>query len=251
MSVNGLVGKVQTVLGTIDPEDLGVTLPHEHFLADLSTRFIEPEEASGKLLARQPVSREIMGWLRYHPMNNFDNLQVFDEQIAVSEGLRFKQFGGNSVVDVTNIGICRDPSGLARIARATGLNVIMGCGYYSYQTWAPGIKLSEEAITGEIVRDITVGVGNTGIRAGIIGEIGTEWPICDEEKMSLRASARAQKQTGASINVHSGCSPDCPFEIVDVLDKAGADINRVVISHIDSRVFAHETRVKLAKTGCY
>lgn len=251
MPVSKLAGKVQTVLGVIDPENLGITLPHEHFLSDLSVRFIEPREASGIPLARKPVTELNLGWLHYHPLNNRDNLQLYDEEIAISEGIRYKHFGGKSVVDLTNIGIARDPLGLARISRATGLNIIMGSGYYSYVTWPPGPKLSEESIAEEIVRDITVGAGNTGVRAGIIGEIGTEWPICDEERMSLRASARAQRETGAAINVHSGNSPDCPFEIIRELDKGGADISRVVISHVDSRVFDHDIEVRLAKTGCY
>jgi len=101
------------------------------------------------------------------------------------------------------------------------------------------------------VRDITVGVGNTGIRAGIIGEIGIDWPMRDEERMSLRASARAQKETGAPLNIHPGNSPDSPFQILEELDGAGADISRVVIDHVASRLFDHDTRVKLARTGCY
>lgn len=249
--ISKFAGKVQTVLGTIEPEDLGVTLTHEHFLIDLSTRFIEPVPNSERMLSRQPVTLENLGWVHYHPMSNIDNLQLLDEQVAISEGLRYKYAGGNSVVDMTNIGLGRDPLALARISRATGLNLIMGSGYYSYQTWPSGIKLSEEMITEEIVRDITIGVGNTGICAGIIGEIGTEWPIRDEEKMSLRAAAHAQKETGAPVNIHPGNSPDCPFEIIEVLAKAGADISRVVISHVDARIFDHNTRVKLAKTGCY
>jgi phosphotriesterase-related protein len=251
MSIKELAGKIQTVLGTIAPDDLGVTLPHEHFLADFSVRFIEPEEASNKLLARKPVTELGRGWLQYHPMSNMDNLQILDVPVATSEGLRFKHFGGDSVVDVTNIGIGRDPLGLARVSRATGLNIIMGSGYYTEETCPQLKNLTEEKITEEIVRDITAGVGNTGVRAGIIGEIGTEWPIRDSEKMSLRAAAQAQRQTGAAINVHSGNSPDCPFQIIETLSNAGADISRVVISHVDSRIFDHDTEVRLAKTGCY
>lgn len=251
MAIKGLAGKVQTVLGLIDPDDLGITLTHEHFLADFSVRFTEPVEASGKLLARLPVTQVPRGWLFYHPTNNRDNIAILDVDIAIEEGLRFKQFGGSSVIDVTNIGIGRDPLAVARIARSTGLNIILGSGYYVQET-CPELKdLSEEQITAEIIRDITIGIGNTGIRAGIIGEIGTEWPIRETEKKSLRASAKAQKKTGAGLIIHTGNSPSCTLQIAEILDKAGADLSRVVICHVDSRIFDPKVEIQLAKAGCY
>ncbi len=242
-------GKIQTVLGLISPENLGITQPHEHFLCDASFAFVEPTASSEKLLAHQPVSLENLGWVRYHPNKNRDNLLFLDEQMAISEALRYKYAGGNSVVDMASIGMGRDPLGLVRISQATGLNIIMGSGYYIEPTMPP--NLTEEMITEEIVRDITVGVGTKGIRAGIIGEVGVSWPMHDMEKMSLRATAHAQKQTGAPVNIHSGRSPDSPFEIIEILSSAGADISRVVISHIDRTIFDHDARVKLARTGCY
>jgi len=251
MAIRGLTGKILTVLGTIDPKNLGITLPHEHFLADFSVRFVEPAEASGKLLARLPVTEVPRGWLYYHPTSNMDNIATLDVDIAIEEGLRFKQFGGSSVIDVTNVGIGRDPVATARIARSTGLNIILGSGYYVEETCPELKRLSEEQITEEIVRDITVGIGISGIRAGIIGEIGTEWPIRETEKKSLRASAKAQKKTGAGLIIHTGNSPSCALQIVEILDKAGADISRVVISHTDSRIFDPKVEVQLAKAGCY
>jgi phosphotriesterase-related protein len=250
MNRGDLHGKVQTVLGLISPEDLGITLPHEHFLIDSVVWFKEPMAITERTFAYQPVSLENLGWVRYNCEGNRDNIQLLDEQVAISEALRYKWAGGNSVVDLTNIGLGRDPLGLARISRATGLNIIMGSGYYIENPAKPW-NLIEQMVTEEIVRDITVGVGNTGIRAGIIGEIGVSWPMRDVEKISLRAAAHAQKQTGAPLNVHSGQSPDSPFEIIEVLSSAGADINHVVISHIGRTIFDHDTRVKLAKTGCY
>ncbi len=249
MNRSSLHGKVQTVLGLVQPEDLGITQPHEHLLCDASFAFVEPTASSEKLLAYQPVSLENLGWVRYHPNENRDNLLFLDEQMAISEVLRYKYAGGNSIVDVACIGMGRDPLGLARISRATNLNIIMGSGYYIESTLPP--NLTEEMMIKEIVRDIAVGADNTGIRAGIIGEIGVSLPMHDMERMSLRAAARAQRQTGAPVNVHSGRSPDSPFEIIDVLVNAGADIGRVVISHIDRTIFDYGSRIELAKTGCY
>ena len=268
MAKSKIAGKVQTVLGLIDPEDVGITLPHEHVLTDLTVFFKEPEAAGEKLLAHQLVSLENLWWIRYHPFNNRDNLCLLDEQMAVNELLRYKYAGGNSVVDMSCIGMSRDPLALARVSRATGLNIIMGTGYYLEETWPPNI--TEEIMAEEMIKEITEGVGNTGIRAGIIGEIGTEMiggieagyketsslepeaiHLAENYKILLRAVARAQRETGAAINIHPGHSPDSPFETIELLGNAGVDISRVVISHIDRTIFSHDTRVKLARTGCY
>jgi len=246
-----MAGKIQTVLGAIDGQELGVTLPHEHFLVSTSVRFREPEETSGKHMARQPVNLETLGWIRYHPTSNLDNLQLTDVETAITEALRYRYAGGHSVVELTNIGIGRDPLGLARISRASGLNIVMGSGYYTVETVPNAAELSVNQMTDAIVSDIVRGVDATGVKAGIIGEIGTEWPIREFEKKSLQAAARAQRETGAPLNVHSGNSPDCPFEIVKILESAGADIEHLAIDHIDSRIFDHDTRVRLARTGCY
>jgi len=195
---------------------------------------------------------ENLWWVRYHPLSNLDNVQLLDEQVAISEALRYRHAGGSSLVDMSNIGLGRDPLALARISRTTGLNIIMGSGYYVPEAQPTGLKLTEKMIAEEIVRDITVGVGNTGICAGLIGEIGMSGrPMQDREKEILRAVARAQKQTGAPVNIHPANSPDSPFAIVELLSDAGADISRVVISHIERTIVLHDVRVRLAKTGCY
>ena len=251
MDKSNLTGKVQTVLGLIPPENLGITLPHEHCLVDISVWFEEPATSSAKALSHQPVSLENLGWVRYHPAGNQDNLRLLDEKLAIKETLRFKHAGGNSIVEQTSIGLGRNPAGLARISRATGLNIIMGTGYYVKQSIPSGVKLSEEMMAEQMVRDILEGADRTGIRAGIIGEIGMQWPTGDWEKTALRAAASAQKQTGAAISIHLGRSPDSPFDAIEILSSAGADISRVVLCHIERTIFEHETRVRLARTGCY
>lgn len=60
MSIDGLIGKAQTVLGKIAPETLGVTLPHEHLITDITTYFIEPSEGTAKAMAHHPVTLDIL-----------------------------------------------------------------------------------------------------------------------------------------------------------------------------------------------
>ncbi len=246
-----LAGKAQTVLGIIEGKELGITLTHEHLLIDSKYIFTEPSGASQKGLAYEKVGWGNLSWLRYHPYENLDNVQLLDEQEAIHEALLYQQAGGTTIVDVTNTGIGRDPKALARISRATELNIIMGSGYYT----APclGLEMSgktEAEITEEIVRDITVGVSDSAICAGLIGEIGCSWPLQDNERKVLRAAARAQQRTGACLSVHPGRNRKAPFEIIEILGEAGAELSRVIMCHIDVRIRDHDGRCELLKTGC-
>jgi len=251
MVKSALAGKAQTVLGMIDGKDLGVTLTHEHLLIDGKCIFTEPSGASERGLAYKKVDWSNLSWLRYHPYENLDNMRLLDEQEAIDEAMLYKRAGGKTIVDVTIIGIGRDPKALARISQATGLNIIMGSGYYTATCHGPEMSTKTEAeITEEIVRDITIGVGASAIRAGLIGEIGCSWPLQDNERKVLRAAAQAQQRTGESMSVHPGRNSKAPFEIIEILGEAGADLSRVIMCHIDARVRDHSERGKLLKTGC-
>jgi len=247
-----LTGKAQTVLGIIDADSLGVTLPHEHLLFDGSSLFVEPTEATERRLAHQPITLENLSWVKLH--GNLDNRQLTDEKVAIKEALLYKGAGGDTIVELTPIDMARDPLGLARIARATGLNVVMGSGYYEESSHPPELAAkTEEEITEEIVRDIMVGVGDTGVRAGIIGEIGCGTPLKDSERKVLRASAAAQRRTGVAINIHPSFSEDGVLEIIKILGDNGADLSRTVISHQEYLGIDNNRTIyrKLVDAGCY
>ena len=247
-----LIGKAQTVLGVIDADSLGVTLYHEHLLLDMAPWFVEPSEASERGLAHQPVTLENLHWVRVNRFSNVDNLQLTDEQVAIKEALLYKWAGGDTIVEVSSIGLSRDPLGLARIARATGLNLIMGSGYYIGASHPPELATkTEKEITEEIVRDIMVGVGDTGVRAGVIGEIGCSLPLEEGERKVLRASAAAQRRTGAATIVHPSPDDDLALEIIKILSDADADLSRTIISHVDLWGYSLTTRRKLMDAGCY
>ena len=110
---------------------------------------------------------------------------------------------------------------------------------------------SEDELTEVIVRELTEGIGDTGIRAGIIGEVGCSWPLHPNERKSLRAAARAQAATGVAITVHPGRDRSAPFEILDILTAAGAVPERIVIGHIERTELDRPTLFRLARTGCY
>lgn len=247
-----LAGKTQTVLGTIGGEDLGITLPHEHLIVDASSILKEPSDYRERQLKHQSVTLENVGNIRYNPRANLDSLRMLDEAKIIKEVLIYKGAGGNTIVDCTPIDLGRNPDGLVRIAKATGINVIMGTGYYFDAAKDPTMdRRSVEDIAEEVVKNITEGIGPSKVRAGIIGEIGISYPMLPNQKKILRAAAKAQRLTGAPISIHPGLGECSALEIIELLDDAGADISHTIMCHIDMSVRQPNTRRELAKTGCY
>jgi len=198
-----------TVRGAIPPGDLGVTLPHEHTAISLW---------------------QIPGRWDYWELTR-------DEALIVEELGRFRDAGGASVVDVTLPGVGRDPSWLAGVSEASGLNIVMGCGWYRgayYPTEALIDRRSVEDLAAELVAEAADGVAGTGIRPGIIGEIGTDkpWVSALEERVH-RAAARAARETGLAITTHAVMS-DVGQAQLRIFEEEGADPTRVVIGHADS-----------------
>lgn len=249
---NELAGKVLTVLGPVPGEAIGITLPHEHILVDITVAFQEPDAATDRSLAHAPVGPENLWWVRYNWASNRDNLQLLDEPTAVTEVQRAYLAGTRTIVDPTNLGLARDPAGLARIARATGLQIVMGSGYYVGLTHPPALATtSEDQIAEEIVRDITLGAGETGVRAGLIGEIGCSWPWTETERKVVRAAAQAQRVAGAPLMIHPGRDAAAPIEILNALAQLGADLTRTVMCHIERTVSDWGRVREIAATGCF
>ena len=251
MTMESKKGTVQTVLGPINPVDLGPTMTHEHLLINFAVMFDPPPEATTQRLAHEPVSLENLGWIRQYCYSNIDNLLVLDEETAVEEALLYHRHGGGTIVDATTVGIGRDPLALARISRASGVNVVMGAGFYVDAAQPEEVAtMSEEAITDQITEEVVSGVGNTGVKAGIIGEIGCTWPLAESERKILKASARAQINSGASILIHPGRDQAAPMEILRILEKSGAIMDRVIMGHLDRTINSVAKLKEIASTGC-
>ena len=244
-------GKVQTVLGPIDPSELGPTTTHEHLYIDFSFMY-RPAQDSALDLSDAPITLENLGWVRHNHYSSHANLQLMDVDTAVSEASLYKAAGGGTIVDATTIGIGRDARALERISRDSGVHVVMGAGFYVDAVHPDSMdSLNADVLSQRIVDDIRNGVGGTGIKAGIIGEIGCTWPLTDNERKSLAAAAIAQRETGAAILIHPGRHPDAPAEILEVLADAGARIPRMIMGHLDRTVFDIDRLLSIAASGCY
>src|SRR5438445_2388444 len=247
-----LGGQVQTVLGAVAPDAIGVTLPHEHLLIDFKVMFAEPPAASDKGRAWEPVSLANLGWVRQNFNSNLDNLRLVDEQVAQDEILLFKMAGGHTVVDPTPRTLGRDPYALARIARATGLNLVMGAGYYVDASHPADMnRRTVDELAREMIADVTSGVGDSGVRSGLLGEIGTTYPWTENERKVLRAAVSAQRETGAPLMIHPGRHPDMPMQLAEFVRKEGGDLRRTIMCHICRTIADMRPVINLAQTGLW
>ncbi|MBN1382328.1 MAG: aryldialkylphosphatase [Deltaproteobacteria bacterium] len=240
-------GKIQTVLGLIEPSELGHTQPHEHLLVNLLPPPLR--NRPGK-----PIRLERLGHLRRNWADNVDNLRLTSEETAIEEMQAYKAAGGGALVDQSchNFDLGRSPEGLVRIAREAGIHVIMGSGFYIASNHSPEVEnLSEEDLAARICSDILDGVDGSGIKSGIIGEMGLSSPVEPNEEKALRAAVLAQKQTGAGLSIHPGRDSVSPMEGIHIVRKAGGDWERTVICHIDRTLFSLKEMLNLAETGCY
>ena len=241
-----------TVLGPISPEKIGMASTHEHLLIDFLCMFQEPNELSQRNMAFQQITTKNLNWVRYNMWNNQDNLQLTDEDTAIDEVNLFKKAGGSTIVDATTIGINRNPEALARISSTTGINIIMGAGYYVDSVHPPEVeKKTVSELTNQITKEIIEGVPPTQIKAGIIGEIGCSWPLTKNEQKILQASAQAQNKTGAPILIHPGRNEQAPLEILNILENEGARPDRIIMSHMDRTFDTIDSILQFAQKGSY
>lgn len=140
-------------------------------------------------------------------------------------------------MEATLPGVGRDPERLALMSERTGLSIIMGCGWYR-APYYPAEDLIDRRrvpdLAAQLIAEVESGVGTSGIRPGIIGEIGAQsgWVAPIEERVH-RAAARAQRATGLPILTHSALR-EVGLAQLEIFEEEGADPTRVAIGHADS-----------------
>jgi predicted metal-dependent phosphotriesterase family hydrolase len=213
---------IVTVTGPIPASQAGCTLSHEHLLCDLWA-----------------FSRSYDGILD-------------DETLAIGELAQYRDAGGSSLVDATSGGLGRNPLALRRISEASGIRIIMGAGWYRECVY-PAIVYERDAnaLADLIVSDLVQGADGTDVRAGIIGEIGTERKhITPAQERVFRAAARAQRRTDACIMTHTTHFGELALEQIALLREESVPAERIVISHLGDR---HDTTslLKIAREGVF
>lgn len=248
-AVSTVASTVQTVTGPRSADELGVAHLHEHLVSDFRV-YLPDEDDDPAGLRSAPLRLDNLYELRTSLINEHV-LRVDDVEVAVEEVGAFAAAGGRTVVDATSIGIGRDPEALVEIATRTGVNVVMGTGWYVAESMPGSLAArSVASLADEIEADLTVGVGESGIRAGIIGEVGLSWPHHPLELRSLRAACRAQQRTGVALQIHPGRHPDSPAQAMDLVRRSGADPERTIMCHVERTLTSVEAMIELARTGC-
>lgn len=238
---------IHTVLGSIAPEQLGLTSMHEHLFLDARCLFIPTPDS---LPDEERVSMRNLGFLRWNNQGLRDNL-VVDDRAMIADGLaRFQDAGGRGIVDMTNIGLGRKVDQLPSLARETGVHIMIGSGWYRDPAHPPEVETSTvDELSAVLVGELRDGVADTGIRPALIGELGTSVPITRNEKKVLIAAAHASADTNAAINVHlEAHGGRAGLEVIELLVREGADPSRIILSHLDERIDL-PYHLELADTG--
>jgi phosphotriesterase-related protein len=197
--------QVQTVLGPVPVERLGVTLMHEH------------------LVLGWP------GWV-FDPLARFDRMQV--TSLLIKRLRELKALGVSTFVDPCPIELGRNPELAAAVAEATGMHIICATGLYTNRLGIPVYfrQRTVDEVAEIFTRELTHGIGASGIRAGLIKCATGLNEITRHEEKCLRAAGRAHRATGAPIMTHTEAAT-MGNEQLDILASEGVDFTRVMIGH--------------------
>ena len=214
---------VNTLLGTIHPEEIGTTAIHEHIMWGLP------------------------GW-EFDPSAWPDIGKAFEK--SYHELIDFRLLGGRTYVDCSGIGQGRDLDIYIKLAQSTGINIIASTGFCTDEGTAPYFRAKDIDYLEELyVHELIEGMGHTKVKAGVIRVGNSEGQPTKLEEAQHRAAARAAKRTGAIVITNGVSSALWQLE---TLMSEGLDASRIVISHLDSKDNLDlERDKKIARAGAY
>ncbi len=205
---------IPTATGDVEAAELGPTLMHEHVFV------LTPDYAG-----------------------NYGPGAWWDEEARVADAVeRLRSLhakGISSIVDPTVVGLGRDIKRVKRVAEQVPVRVIVATGVYTYGdlpfAWSqrgPGSPLGgEEPMVADFVRDLTDGIGDTGVRAAFLKCAVEHAEVSAGVERALRAVAQAHLQTRAPITVHTSAAGHTGRYVARILAEEGADLTKVVIGH--------------------
>lgn len=204
---------VETVTGALDTAALGAVLMHEHV-------FVHTTE----------IARD------YPDLSWTDRDAVRDT--AVDRLQELVGLGISTLVDLTVLGCDRSIPDIAWVAqRVPDLAIIVAAGLYTFDELPrfaaarPVPAGGRDVLTDMFVRDITVGIGDSGVRAGILKCCIDKPGLTPGVERVLRATARAHRETGAPISTHTDAASRSGLVQQKVFADEGVDLSRVVIGH--------------------
>ena len=202
---------IDTVNGTIQADQLGRVLMHEHLFV-LSTEFLADYPEQEGFAQEEHVAR------------------------AIGQLTTLKANGIDSIVDLTVLNLGRRIDVIRQVAEAVAVNVVVASGLYTFNELPPfiGVRrrlLGDDPLVEMFVKDIRQGIGSSGVRAGIL-KCATDKPgMTPDVERVVRAVAEAHRETGVPISTHTDPQTRRGLEQLDVFESEGVDLERVVIGH--------------------
>ena len=194
---------VNTVLGPVDPADLGFTLSHEHVL-----------------LSAAGVSHTYPGFI--------DHQQVTDDGAEELKGAYDE--GVRTIIDMTTFDLGRDIRLLAEVSRRSGVHIVACTG--NHLAVPRGFAVAPpDKVAPFFIREIEEGIEDTGIKAGIIKVASDRGGITEAQEVILRAAARTCNRTGTRISTHTWSPDRVGDQQVRILEEEGVDLNLVYVGH--------------------
>lgn len=192
---------VRTVLGDIRPEELGVCDAHDHL-------FFGSAQLPGQ--------------------------ELHDRSAARAELTAFRAQGGTSVVQWTPYGLGRRAADLPLLARETGIHVVAATGLHQAAHYTAELLAEVRGRLAEVfVRELTSGIGTSGVRAGLIKVAGGFHALDAHARWTMTAAAEAHHATGAPIAVHLELGT-AALDVLDLLcGELGVPAHRVILGHLN------------------
>lgn len=142
--------------------------------------------------------------------------------------------GVRNIVEVTNRGMGRNVKNIVKISKESGINFICSTGFYK-EPFLPDYvyEMDKEEIAELLINDIEIGIDGTGIKAKLLGEIGTSKDhMTKEEEKIFESVVIAHKKTGVPISTHTTLGTNALGQI-EFFEKNNVDLSKVNIGHVD------------------
>lgn len=159
-------------------------------------------------------------------------LDTMDE--TIEELKKLKKLGVSNILDVTNRGMGRNMDYMLKVREKTGINIIPSTGYYKEPFLPEEVyKLTENELAKIMIDEILYGIEDTGVKAEVIGEVGTgRGSISEVERRLLKAAALAHVETGRAVTTHTTLGT-LGLEQIEILKEMGVNLEKVIIGHVD------------------
>lgn len=163
-----------------------------------------------------------------------DDCRLDNISETIKELKELKSKGVNNIIDVTDKGMGRNIKYLSKVKEDTGINILSSTGYYKSPFLPEEVyRLSVKELAHIMIDEITNGIEGSGIKAQVIGEIGTgKECILPEEEKVFRAASIAHEETGRPVVTHTTLGK-LGLEQIKIFNEYGVNTDKVVISHVD------------------